>query len=166
MLFVKQLKALADEKRLKILHMLIANDLCVGALAKYLAISKPAVSQHLQILRKAGLVKGEKRGYWTHYSVDRNVLIQIASELNALAVTKEIHTTICCRRTEPLESKLKTEEVDMCQNCCQQTDKQVDKPENCNPEQIRQCHGDTDGHPCCSPDNQSIQKQKRDENPT
>ena len=78
---IKSLKALADEKRLKILRMLLSSDLCVSALAKHLGISKPAVSQHLRILRKAGLIRGEKRGYWTHYMVDRRVLVQIAEEL-------------------------------------------------------------------------------------
>jgi ArsR family transcriptional regulator, arsenate/arsenite/antimonite-responsive transcriptional repressor len=48
---VRTLKALADEKRLKILHMLLDNDLCVDALARQLGISKPAVSQHLRVLR-------------------------------------------------------------------------------------------------------------------
>jgi len=62
MSLIRSLKALADEKRLKILQMLLSSDLCVGALAKHLSILKPAVSQHLRILRKAGLVKGEKRG--------------------------------------------------------------------------------------------------------
>ena len=46
-----------------------------------LSISEAAVSQHLQILRKAGLVTGEKRGYWTHYSVDKTVIRQIAEAL-------------------------------------------------------------------------------------
>ena len=156
---IKSLKALADEKRLKILHMLIANDLCVGALAKHLSISKPAVSQHLQILRKAGLVKGEKRGYWTHYVVDRQALIQIASELNDLAVKEKARTTLCWRINEVFENKTKSEkeEVVMCQNCCQQPDKLKDKPESCTPEQIRQCHGDSPEHPCtkenCTPEN-------------
>lgn len=148
MSLIKQLKALADEKRLKILQMLIANDLCVGALAKHLGISKPAVSQHLQILRKASLVKGEKRGYWTHYAVDRSALIRTASEINALAATEKAHTTICWRIDETIENKPKPEEVDMCQNCCQQPDKLEDKPENCTPEQIRECHGDANEHPC------------------
>ena len=147
---IKSLKALADEKRLKILHMLIANDLCVGALAKHLSISKPAVSQHLQILRKAGLVKGEKRGYWTHYVVDRHALNQIAAELNDLAAKEKTPTTICWRINEVFENKTKSEkeEVDMCQNCCQQPNNLKDKPENCSPEQIRECHGDTKDHPC------------------
>jgi ArsR family transcriptional regulator, arsenate/arsenite/antimonite-responsive transcriptional repressor len=145
---IKPLKALADEKRLKIIHMLIANDLCVGALAKHLGISKPAVSQHLQVLRRAGLVKGEKRGYWTHYGVNRSALVRIASELNALATAQKAHTTICWRIAESSENKPKPKEVDMCQNCCQQPDKLKDKPENCTPEQIRQCHGDANEHPC------------------
>ena len=48
----------------------------------------------------------------------------------------------------------------MCQNCCQQPEKLMGKPENCTPEQLKQCHGDTDVHPCCSQGNQSIQKQQ------
>ena len=148
MSLIKSLKALADEKRLKILHMLITDDLCVGALAKHLGISKPAVSQHLQILRKAGLVKGEKRGYWTHYGVDHSALARIASELNALAVAEKAHTTICWRIAESFENNPKTEKVAMCENCCQQPNKLTDKPENCTPEQIRECHGDAQVHPC------------------
>ena len=152
MVLLNALKALADGKRLKILHMLIANDLCVGALAKHLGISKPAVSQHLQILRKAGLVKGEKRGYWTHYAVDRDALIQVAAKLNSLALEEKTDKMICWRINETLESKIESQEVDMCQNCCQQPDKLVSKPENCTPEQIRQCHGDTEEHPCAKED--------------
>jgi ArsR family transcriptional regulator len=52
--FIQSLKAIADEKRLKIFRMLLSSDLCVGALANSLSVSKPTVSQHLQILRKAG----------------------------------------------------------------------------------------------------------------
>jgi ArsR family transcriptional regulator len=148
MYLVKFLKALADEKRLKILRMLITSDLCVGALARHLGISKPAISQHLQILRKAGLVRGEKRGYWTHYMVDRQALIQIAADLSALAAKDEPYETICWRINETGVNKHKPEEVDMCQNCCQQPNKLKDKPENCSPEQIKECHGDTKEHPC------------------
>ena len=35
----------------------------------------------------------------------------------------------------------------MCQNC-QQPVKLKDKPENCTPEQIRECHGEVNEHPC------------------
>ena len=106
---IKSFKALADENRLRILHMLLVNDLCVGALAKQLGISKPAVSQHLQILRKAGLVKGEKRGYWTHYVVDRYALRRIAAELNNLAMVEKANGSLCWRISEKFESKAKLE---------------------------------------------------------
>jgi DNA-binding transcriptional ArsR family regulator len=79
------LKGLADGTRLKILNLLLTRDLCVGALAHQLDVSTAAVSQHLQTLRKAGLVRGEKRGYWTHYSVDRAVLHQMAEDLIRMA---------------------------------------------------------------------------------
>jgi DNA-binding transcriptional ArsR family regulator len=81
----KQFKILGDANRFKIINLLLGHDLCVGALAQHLNISKPAISQHLQILRKAGLVKGEKRGYWTHYMVERDMLRQMADTLVTMA---------------------------------------------------------------------------------
>jgi len=38
----------------------------------------------------------------------------------------------------------------MCQNCCQKPDKLIDSPQECTPEQIRECHGEQTGHPCTS----------------
>ncbi|MGD9368934.1 MAG: metalloregulator ArsR/SmtB family transcription factor [Desulfobacteraceae bacterium] len=81
----QKLKILGDANRFKIINLLLGHDLCVGALAQHLGISKPAISQHLQILRKAGLVRGEKRGYWTHYMVERDVLKQMAETLANMA---------------------------------------------------------------------------------
>ena len=72
--FLYVLKALADETRFNIVRLLLQHDFCVRALAKRLRISEAAVSQHLQILRKAGVVKGEKRGYFTHYRVENEAL--------------------------------------------------------------------------------------------
>jgi DNA-binding transcriptional ArsR family regulator len=79
------LKALSDGTRYRILDLLLTHDLCVGALAHHLGLSKAAVSQHLQIMRRAGLVAGEKRGYWTHYSVKREVLRSLAEDIIRLA---------------------------------------------------------------------------------
>jgi hypothetical protein len=36
----------------------------------------------------------------------------------------------------------------MCQNCCEQPIKLMDRPENCTPKQIKECHGDSKEHPC------------------
>ncbi|NLI13448.1 ArsR/SmtB family transcription factor [Pelotomaculum propionicicum] len=79
------LKAMADETRLNILNLLLTHDFCVGALAKRINMSEAAISQHLQVLRRAGLVRGEKKGYFTHYWVDRDVIIKAAEEIKKIA---------------------------------------------------------------------------------
>ncbi|WP_319523855.1 metalloregulator ArsR/SmtB family transcription factor [uncultured Desulfosarcina sp.] len=105
MSLIRQLKALADENRLKIIQMFINGDLCVGALARHLGISKPAVSQHLRVLREAGLVKGEKRGYWTHYRVEPEAMSRIAEQLQAMTSDGRSNQTICWRISDsPPES--------------------------------------------------------------
>lgn len=81
---LRPLKGLAHETRLAMIELLLSQSLCVGALARSLGISKAAASQHLQILRKAGLVKGEKRGYWTHYLVQTEELERLADRLVSL----------------------------------------------------------------------------------
>jgi DNA-binding transcriptional ArsR family regulator len=60
-------RALSVEKRVEIVQLLAERTLCVGALANLLSISPGAVSQHLRILRNAGLVRSARRGYFIHY---------------------------------------------------------------------------------------------------
>ena len=79
------LKALADESRMKILKLLLAHNYCVRSLAKNMNISEAAVSQHLKIMREAGLLIGEKRGYFMHYSVERDVLRWFAKKIAEMA---------------------------------------------------------------------------------
>ena len=80
----KILKALGDPKRFLLLQLMSERGYCVSALAHRSELSESAVSQHLKILREAGLVYGVKRGYYTHYSVDRDALGAIISELEAM----------------------------------------------------------------------------------
>lgn len=105
------LKGLADNSRLRIIDLLIKHDFCVGALADHLEISKAAVSQHLQILRKAGLVKGEKRGYWTHYSVNKKAIYQIATELKKMADQPPSDENLCLMKC-PDQEKNNNEKVE------------------------------------------------------
>lgn len=69
---------LADVTRLRLLKLLCRqrqpDALCVKMLAELLGVSQPAVSQHLRVLRSAGLVKAERRGYRTHYFVNLQAL--------------------------------------------------------------------------------------------
>ncbi len=93
------LKIIADETRFKILELLLAKDYCVGALAKQLGISQAAVSQHLQILRKAGIVTGEKRGYYTHYGVNREFLKNTGEKIVELSSQNHQCAGNCQRNT-------------------------------------------------------------------
>ena len=58
----KILKALGEPKRFLLLQLMAERGYCVGALALKSELSVSAVSQHLKILREAGLVYGVKRG--------------------------------------------------------------------------------------------------------
>jgi DNA-binding transcriptional ArsR family regulator len=144
------LKALSDETRFKIVNLLLTHDYCVSALALHLGISEAAVSQHLQILRKSGLAKGEKRSYWTHYSIDRDKLRQVADELDAMAGQHIQPQHICPRESLSGQSDTEGRDKDMCKCDCKCThpEKLKGKPGECSPEQIKECHGDTKEHPC------------------
>jgi DNA-binding transcriptional ArsR family regulator len=62
-------RALSVQNRLEIVRLLAERTLCVGALSNLLGISAGAVSQHLRVLRDAGLVQPDRRGYFIHYSL-------------------------------------------------------------------------------------------------
>jgi len=66
--------ALGDRTRREIFERLRDGPLSVGELARGLPVSRPAVSQHLRVLREAGLVTGRAVGTRRLYEVDRNGL--------------------------------------------------------------------------------------------
>ena len=70
--------ALADPTRLKLVKLLRSqrdpDALCVNALAGLLGVTQSAVSQHLRVLKQAGLVSGRRRGYRVHYFVNEEVM--------------------------------------------------------------------------------------------
>ena len=61
--------ALANKKRVMILNILKKKDRCVCEIEAVLDESQPAISHHLRILEKAGLIRGWKKGKFTHYDV-------------------------------------------------------------------------------------------------
>ena len=67
-------KALSVPVRLKILELVGERPLCVNAITRCLEISQPAVSQHLAVLKRAGLVSSTKNGYMVHYTLERERL--------------------------------------------------------------------------------------------
>lgn len=82
-------KALGDPTRLKIIKLIAAtgNNLCVGIIAHKLEISQPAVSQHLKILKNAGLVEADRQGFHVHYTIVKNCLDTLGIKVDALLKT-------------------------------------------------------------------------------
>lgn len=70
------LKTLANPRRLEIVHRLAQGPCEVGRLAEELGVSQPNVSQHLAILRGAGLVDAERDGREVRYRLtDPDVVV-------------------------------------------------------------------------------------------
>lgn len=64
------LTVIADPTRQQLLHLLRDRPQPVGALAKRLPISRPAVSQHLRVLQRARLVREHREGTRHYFSLD------------------------------------------------------------------------------------------------
>lgn len=62
-------RAFSDRTRLRILHLLVDGETCVGDLVAILELPQPTVSRHLAYLRKAQLVEVRKSGQWVYYSL-------------------------------------------------------------------------------------------------
>ena len=70
-------RALADPTRRSIFEKLAAGAMNASDLRDGMAISQPAVSQHLAVLRGAGLVRESRHGKYVHYQVDPQGLARI-----------------------------------------------------------------------------------------
>lgn len=73
---------LAEASRRDILAVLAQTPLAVGELADRLPISRPAVSQHLKVLKEAGVVRDEESGTRRIYSVDEVALTALKDQLD------------------------------------------------------------------------------------
>jgi DNA-binding transcriptional ArsR family regulator len=62
-------EAIAQPKRREILRLLASGELPAGAIAARFAVTQPAISQHLRVLREAGLVAERREGTGRLYSV-------------------------------------------------------------------------------------------------
>jgi DNA-binding transcriptional ArsR family regulator len=74
--------ALADGTRRAIVERLGHGPLAVGELARDLPVSRPAVSQHLKVLKSAGLVRDRAAGTRRIYQLDPTGLEVVRAELN------------------------------------------------------------------------------------
>lgn len=77
-------KILSVDKRIEIIELLKETPLSVNALAEALGVTQSAVSQHLRVLKAAGLVSDERQGYWIYYSLNREALEICRQRLNRI----------------------------------------------------------------------------------
>jgi DNA-binding transcriptional ArsR family regulator len=87
-------KALADPNRRKILRLLSKHDsMAAGDISEQFTISKPAISDHLKILRNAGLIYAEKQGQYVMYQLNTTIMQELATMIfDFLNVKKESPT--------------------------------------------------------------------------
>jgi ArsR family transcriptional regulator len=65
-------KALSDKNRLRILKMLQKKSLCVCEITEILGLAASTVSNHLSILKEAGLIIDKKDKKWINYKINPN----------------------------------------------------------------------------------------------
>ncbi|MEE0006839.1 MAG: autorepressor SdpR family transcription factor [Ruminococcus sp.] len=78
-------KALADSTRRKILSLLKDKDMNAGEIANEFNMTKPSISNHLNILKQADLVDAEKVGQNVNYSLKTSVLQDVLKLISDLS---------------------------------------------------------------------------------
>ena len=117
----KVLKAIGDPRRFELLQLMSNCGYCVRALARRSRLTESAVSQHLKVLREAGLIFGIRIGYYTHYRVDRDALGRVIAELEMIRSAERKPCDgpfygcpeseyVRCRSYVPPEERAKTED--------------------------------------------------------
>ena len=99
------LKALGEPMRLKIYQNLLERKHCVRSLSKKLGISESAISQHMKVMREAGLIYSEKYGYHTHYmpaqeTLDSLLEVFIQMKKQSANLNRDMSVCQCEFRTE------------------------------------------------------------------
>lgn len=72
-------KALNDETRRQIVELLKEKDMNAGEIADHFTMSKPSISHHLDILKRADLITSEKKGQFVEYSLNTSILEDLIS---------------------------------------------------------------------------------------
>lgn len=80
---VDMFRALSDRTRLRLLHLIDSQEICVCYFVEALKVSQPKISRHLAYLRRTGLVTVRKEGRWVHYRM------AVPSDLFAARILRE-----------------------------------------------------------------------------
>lgn len=93
-----QVKALANETRIEVLRLLdrpmdhfahqesadpVKTGVCVQLLAEHFGVSQPTMSRHVELLKRAGFIRAQRKQKWTYCSRDEAVLADYADWLKS-----------------------------------------------------------------------------------
>jgi len=93
------LRAIAHEKRLRILHWLaeperhfppqedgdlVDDGVCVGFITEKIGLKQPTVTNHMKVLQEAGFVESKKIKNWVFYKLQKGRVGQVLGELDAM----------------------------------------------------------------------------------
>ena len=106
-------KALADRTRLRVIHLIGDDEVCVCFFVEVLKTNQPKISRHLAYLRRAGLVSARRDGKWMHYrlveppdihaaKIFREVRESLANS-SEMQRDKERLEKICCASQLPVQ---------------------------------------------------------------
>jgi ArsR family transcriptional regulator len=99
-------RALADRTRLRLLHLMAEQEICVCYFVTVIDVPQPKISRHLAYLRRAGIVAARREGKWMHYRLavprDAHAAAILKATLGALHQDKELRSDLqrfnrlCC----------------------------------------------------------------------
>lgn len=78
------LSAIANDRRRRILRLVWERDVPAGELASHFDVSWPAISQHLRVLKEAGLVREQRDGRRRLYRADSETVGDLAAVLESM----------------------------------------------------------------------------------
>src|SRR5271156_349011 len=96
------LTAIGDPTRQRIIEMLIDRELSAGEISQQFRMTAPAISQHLKVLKEAGLVKVRVEGQRRVYQLEPDGFTEVAAWLNRIR-------PFWSSRLDALENQLKVE---------------------------------------------------------
>jgi ArsR family transcriptional regulator len=104
-------RAFSDRTRLRILHLLLAGEMCVGDLVEVLRVPQPTASRHLAYLQRAGLVVTRRSGQWRYYSL---------ASAHAPSHVKLLECLACCFNDVPeiRRDQARAKKVKAVGGCC------------------------------------------------
>ncbi len=106
-------KAIADETRFRVVHLLFEQSLCVCELAGALGLPQSTLSSHLQVIQRADLLDCEKRGKWWFYRVKPSARPLLRAIFRHFGSTAETDATLARDRESASRCAAGRDE-----NCC------------------------------------------------